>query len=216
MVSSAHVLRSAATGITAAEVLPSHRFEGMRSRLQPIVAEMRRHRRLGLGPYCTIVFENRETVLWQIQEVLRVERRQRPEQIIEEIDRYDVLLPREGELRATVFVDGGVAEVAAALCARLATNSETLQLRVGNATCSAQCVERRPELDSPVRYVCFPIVDAGLHPLHLANMPASLIVRGHPMTETPLPAELRRALVADLQLAAEAVDAGPESAVKTR
>jgi len=199
--SSVRALRAMPVGLTAADVLPNHRFEEVRARLQPIVAEIRRHRRYRLGPYCTIAFENRETVLWQIQEVLRVEGRQRPEQVIEEVTRYDALVPREGELRATVFVDGGTADVAAELCARLATDSETLQLRVGNATCRAECVEEKPDLGSPVRYVRFPIADAGLQPLHLANLPATLLVCGHPMTETVLPTELMHALVTDLQLA---------------
>lgn len=205
MHSSARAFSSTLAAVFPTDLLPNRRFEDVRPRLQPIMAEMRRRRRHRLGPHCTIAFENRDTVLWQIHEVLRVEGRQRPDQIVDELHRYDPLVPRFGELRATVFVDGGPPEVAAELCACLATGAAALQLRVGEATCHAECVEEKPEPRDPVRYVRFPMADVGLRPLHLANLPATLFLRVYRAVETSLPRELMHALATDLQVAGEHV-----------
>ena len=53
----------------------------------------------------TLVFENRDTVRFQIQEMLRVERIVRPDKIEAEIAVYNELLPGPGELAATLFIE---------------------------------------------------------------------------------------------------------------
>jgi hypothetical protein len=53
----------------------------------------------------TLVFENRDTVRFQIQEMLRAERIVRPEKVQEEIDVYNELLPEPGQVAATLFIE---------------------------------------------------------------------------------------------------------------
>ena len=59
------------------------------------------HRR----PYLTFVFENRETVWFQIQEMVRAERIVDEAKIAEEVEVYNALLPKPGELAATLMIE---------------------------------------------------------------------------------------------------------------
>ena len=193
--------RSVELAVTARDILPNHRFESIRPRLQPLVAKIRKQRRHRVSPHCMVAFENRETVLWQIQEVLRVEGRLEQHHVDEELVRYRALLPRPGELRATVYVDGGPVEIADALCERIGTDSSALELRVDRKSCFAECVDERPEVSSPVRYVRFPIEASGIRVRELASRPARLLLSGSSNPSAYLPSDVRRALATDLSVA---------------
>ena len=53
----------------------------------------------------TIVFENTDTMRFQIQEMARAERMLRDEQIAHEVETYNELIPEPGELSATLFIE---------------------------------------------------------------------------------------------------------------
>ena len=184
--------------LTVADILPNDLFEAARPRLRPLLQELRRVRRRRIGPHCSILFENRETVRWQIQEVLRVEHRSEPHQVVEELVRYSPLLSAPGELRATVLIDGGPPEDADRLCMSLARDPATLQLRVGDCRCVAECVDQTPELPSPVRYMCFRLADRGVRADDLLTRPVDLVLRDSCTHIEQLPPAVCRALVTDL------------------
>jgi len=71
--------------------------EGMRAR----VIEHKKSRRISLSEQLCLLFENSETVLFQIQEMVRTERIVEKSKIQDEIDAYNALIPGEGELSAT-------------------------------------------------------------------------------------------------------------------
>jgi hypothetical protein len=75
--------------------------EGMRAR----VIATKKDRRVSVGPNLTLLFENRETVLFQIQEMVRTERIVDEARIQEEVDVYNALIPDPGELSATLFIE---------------------------------------------------------------------------------------------------------------
>jgi hypothetical protein len=75
--------------------------DGMRAR----IIQVKKHRRLAVGPSITLLFENRETVLFQIQEMIRTERIVEDEKIQDELDVYNALVPEAGELSATLFIE---------------------------------------------------------------------------------------------------------------
>src|SRR5580700_9691042 len=64
-------------------------------------------RRVQLGPVVSIVFENHDTVLLQIQEMVRTERISRPAAVQHEIDTYNQHIPGKDELFATVMIEIG-------------------------------------------------------------------------------------------------------------
>jgi len=69
------------------------------------VIALERARRVAVGDHLSFVFENRDTVLFQIQEMCRVERITDDARIQDEIDVYAALLPAAGELSATVMIE---------------------------------------------------------------------------------------------------------------
>lgn len=91
--------------ITLSDVLDLVTYEKARDAMRAAVIEKKRHRRVAVGDNLTFLFENKATVLFQIQEMVRTERLVQDEKIQEEIDAYAPLLPRPGELAATLFIE---------------------------------------------------------------------------------------------------------------
>lgn len=91
--------------ISIASLQNLHEYELARPEFRRRVIEKKALRRVSVGPLMTLVFENRDTVLFQIQEMLRAERIVEPAKIQEEIDVYNSLLPDPGEVSATLFVE---------------------------------------------------------------------------------------------------------------
>ncbi len=91
--------------ITLADVKNLHEYELIRDAWRQDVIQTKARRRVTLGPKMSLVFENRLTVLNQIQEMCRTERLARPELVQHEIDVYNELLPDPGELAATLLIE---------------------------------------------------------------------------------------------------------------
>lgn len=91
--------------IERAEVLSLGEYEKVRPHFRARVVEEKRARRFSLGEHLGGVFENRDTVLLQIQEMLRTERITQEPGIEHEIATYNELVPGESELSLTLFVE---------------------------------------------------------------------------------------------------------------
>jgi hypothetical protein len=91
--------------IDVSEVLNLYEYERIRPQARDRVIEAKRHRRVGVGRYLSFVFENRDTVLFQIQEMCRAERIVDGEKVAEEVAVYNSLLPGPGELAATMMIE---------------------------------------------------------------------------------------------------------------
>ena len=87
------------------EIVDRDRYEALRGEYRARVIALKRDRRVGVGDRVTLVFENRETLRFQVQEMLRVERIDSPKAIQAELDVYNELIPKEGELSATLFIE---------------------------------------------------------------------------------------------------------------
>ena len=91
--------------VTPPELLSAANYEEQRTEIRQRIIDLKKRRRITVGEYITLVFENRETVLFQIQEMLRTERIFALEKIQEECDVYNALLPEIDELSATLFIE---------------------------------------------------------------------------------------------------------------
>ena len=80
-------------------------YEKARDSMRARIIELKKNRRVAVGDNLTFLFENRATVLFQIQEMVRAERIVDEARIQEEIDAYNILLPGAGELSATLFIE---------------------------------------------------------------------------------------------------------------
>lgn len=91
--------------LVSTDILSIEDYERQRNAFRARIIELKRRRRISIGPLITLVFENRETLHFQIQEMLRVERITAPDKIQEELDVYNALLPAPGELSATLLIE---------------------------------------------------------------------------------------------------------------
>lgn len=91
--------------IERSEILPLGEYEAIRERFRARVIEEKRQRRAKLGEHMSVIFENRDTVLLQIQEMLRTERITREDGILHEITTYNELVPGADELSMTLFIE---------------------------------------------------------------------------------------------------------------
>jgi len=87
------------------DVLDLRAYERARQDYRARVMARKRNRRVALGPIITLVFECFDTVRFQVQEMARVEKIISDEAIQSELDVYNRLLPRGGELSATLFIE---------------------------------------------------------------------------------------------------------------
>jgi hypothetical protein len=91
--------------IQVKDVLNFFDYEKVRAEMRGRVIDLKRVRRVPVGEHLSFVFENRDTVLFQIQEMCRVERITDDARIQDELDVYNALLPAPGELSATLFIE---------------------------------------------------------------------------------------------------------------
>ncbi len=87
------------------DILDARAYERVRESFRAEVIELKRRRRVHLGTIVTLVFENRDTMRWQVQEMARVERILTDEGIQEELDVYNPMIPEPGQLCATLFIE---------------------------------------------------------------------------------------------------------------
>ena len=87
------------------DILGFAAYEKVRQQFRDDIIDKKKRRRVAVGDKISIVFENRDTVIFQIQEMLRAERIADLDKIREEIEVYNELIPSPGELSATLFIE---------------------------------------------------------------------------------------------------------------
>mgnify|MGYP001814419440 FL=1 len=80
-------------------------YERVRDEFRREIIELKKRRRVSVGPIVTVMFETRETIRFQIQEMARVEKLVSDEAIEGELRAYNPLIPEPGCLSATLFIE---------------------------------------------------------------------------------------------------------------
>jgi hypothetical protein len=91
--------------LTQEDLIPHLDYERQREGFRSRIIELKKRRRISIGPLITLVFENRDTLQFQVQEMIRVERIFDPAKVQEELEVYNSLLPMPGELSATLLIE---------------------------------------------------------------------------------------------------------------
>jgi hypothetical protein len=91
--------------LTLDDIADARAYERERAQFRDRVIALKKKRRVAVGPFVTLVFENRDTIRFQIQEMARVEKLYSDEAILHELDTYNPLIPDPGALSATLFVE---------------------------------------------------------------------------------------------------------------
>jgi hypothetical protein len=87
------------------DIADARAYERERAEFRTRVIALKRRRRISLGPVVTVVFENRDTVRFQVQEMARAERILDDAGVQVELDMYNPMIPEPGELSATMFLE---------------------------------------------------------------------------------------------------------------
>ena len=87
------------------EVVDYVTYEERRGEIRASAMRAKEARRVHVGPHLTFLFENHETILYQVQEMMRAERMVKEADIRHEIETYNELLGGPGELGATLLVE---------------------------------------------------------------------------------------------------------------
>ncbi|MGE5647801.1 MAG: DUF3501 family protein [Acidobacteriota bacterium] len=135
-------------------------YELERKTLRPAMIALKDRRRVRVGDHLTFLFENRETVRYQIQEMMRIERMVEPDAIRHEVDTYNELIPFSGELSASLLIEYDSPEVRAVVLRDLLGLEEHISIAVGDLPPARARFDTRQISDdriSAVQYVKFPL-----------------------------------------------------------
>lgn len=91
--------------LSVSDLFSLERYARERPAFRAKVIEHKRVRQLAVGPHTTWLFEDRLTIQYQVQEMLRVERIFEPEGIEEELSSYNPLIPDGHNLKATFLIE---------------------------------------------------------------------------------------------------------------
>ena len=176
-------------------------YEKVREEFRRGVIELKKDRRLAVGDRVSLLFENRDTVIFQIQEMIRAERITDLDRIREEIEVYNGLIPAAGELSATLFLEIENQDRIRDELLKFLGIDEAVYLHFGNRSIHARFEPGHSKEDkiAAVQYVRFPFSPQELQAFVQRGESAKIVI-DHPnyKAQAPISAEMRKALIADL------------------
>jgi len=186
--------------ISLNDIVGMDAYEKNRDSFRREIIDLKKNRRMTVGDKVSLVFENRDTVIFQIQEMLRAERIRDLDKIREEIAVYNELIPASGELRATLFLEIEDQTNLREELLKFLGIDERVFLRIGaDHTIRAQFEEGRSKEDkiSAVQYITFSLTPDEIAALR--EEPVKLVVdHENYQAERSLTPENRSELLADL------------------
>ncbi len=188
--------------VQRSELLDLGAYEEVRERFRARILGVKRPRYVALGRAMTLLFENRDTVLYQVQEMLRTERITQEKAIAHELLTYNELVPAEHELSATIFIEFPEREERERMLTSLAGVEDDFYLSVEGERLAVIPDERGtdPTRTMAVQYVKFPLSAAAEQALKSGRGGVAVGV-DHPAyrAEVVLPPETLASLRDDLE-----------------
>lgn len=193
--------------LTLDDISDLRAYERERDEFRARIIALKKVRRIGVGPLLTLVFENRDTIRFQIQEMARAERMLSDEQIQTELDTYNPLIPEPGRLAATLFIELTSKAELMEWLPRLVGIEQAIELRIGEGEDAivVPCLvdERhqtqltREEITAAVHYVHFALSAAEIDAFRRAPV---TVAAAHPAYThaAPLAESSKKSLLADL------------------
>jgi hypothetical protein len=188
--------------VTLDEIVGVERYERIRPEFRRRIIELKKNRRVTVGDRITFVFENHDTVLFQIQEMVRTERIIDLDKIRFEVDTFNELIPAEGELSATMLIEITRAEQIRPELVRLIGIDRAVALQIGGCHKVPAVFEpgrSREDNLSAVQYVRFPLSPEARAAFRDERQEAVLVI-DHPnyRARTVLPPAVRHSLAAEV------------------
>jgi hypothetical protein len=181
--------------VERSEILDYVTYEERRGAIREAAMRAKDARRVHVGRHLTFLFENRDTIRYQILEMVRAERMVREADIAHEIETYNELIGTGGDLGCTLLIEVDDAEARAEKLARWLDLPRRLYAKLEDGTKVRAVFDERQVGDtrlSSVQYLKFPV--GGRAPVAIGCDLEDPDVGG----ETTLPAGQRAALASDL------------------
>jgi len=132
--------------LTVADLLPLEEYASRRREFFDSHRRyLDRYRRVRIGPRLTLVFENRQTLWFRVQEVVRIARLADPHAVEQELDLYNRLLPGRNLLQAALLIEIDETPIGEELVRWRELRGEQLRLMIGPYAFPATLVTCRPE-----------------------------------------------------------------------
>jgi hypothetical protein len=155
--------------LTIEDINDLRAYEREREDFRARVIALKKLRRIHVGPIVTLVFENRDTIRFQIQEMARVERLITDEAIELEIDVYNPLIPEPGALAATLFIELTDKDALLDWLPRLVGIEARIELRLGDGA-GAEVVRCEVDPEHEAR-LTREAITASVHYVHFSLTP---------------------------------------------
>jgi hypothetical protein len=192
--------------LTPDDLLPLSEYAGRRREFfDSLTRYLDRYRRVRIGPRLMLVFENRQTLWFRVQELLRVSRLSDPARVSEELALYNRLLPGRGHLQAALLIDAtNEAPPIEEGIAWERLRGDNLCMRLGEMRLPAYLVTCRPE-DRAIgmaHWVRFQVGEESRRLLADLRQPALLMIDlpSYQHESSPFSEEMRQSLLEDLEL----------------
>ncbi|MDA8392573.1 MAG: DUF3501 family protein [Actinomycetota bacterium] len=193
--------------LSLSDIADLRAYERVRQEVRSRVIELKKSRRVRLGDLVTVVFENRETVRFQVQEMVRAEKMITDEAVQSELDTYNSLIPGPGELSATLFLELRSEEQLRKWLPALVGIQASLELRLGHD--GDDVIRSRPE-QSHAAHLTRSEVTASVHYVRWSLDPSqvdkfdagpAVLSVAHPeyQASSELGQDVRRSLLSDLR-----------------
>jgi hypothetical protein len=152
------------TELTRDDILAVEAYQEIRDIRRAEIAAVKKLRRVAVGPYATFYFESFDTMWYQVQEMLRIEKGG-DAQLVDELEAYNPLIPKGKELVATVMFEIDNPDIRAAFLAGLGGVEECMTLEIDGEAVIAEAEQDvdRTTADgkaSSVQFVHFKLSDA--------------------------------------------------------
>lgn len=149
--------------LTEADILDKAAYEAARDAFRRRIMVMKDKRRVAVGEHVTIHFENRDTMHYQVQEMLRAEESWlRPGAIADELEAYNPIIPQHGELSATMMIEYATAAERAIHLPQFVQIDRHVWLQIGDSAPILATFDRG-QIDehkvSSVQYIKFALDD---------------------------------------------------------
>lgn len=144
------------------DIVDNAAYEDERDEFRTRIIALKKLRRVGVGEFITLMFENFDTMRFQIQEMARAERMETDAQIEVELETYNPLIPQPGYLSATLFVELTTDEDLRAWLPKLVGIERSIELRLSDGSVIVDTPEAdheaqltREETTAAVHYIGF-------------------------------------------------------------
>jgi hypothetical protein len=182
------------------DILGLAAYEKVRESFRRRIIDLKQNRRVSVGDKVSLVFENRDTVMFQIQEMLRAEKITDLDKIRDEIEVYNGLIPDTGELSATLFLEiedqGHLREE----LLKFLGVDEAVYFNVGDYSIHARFEPGHSKKDkiSAVQYMRFSFGEKQIQALTGTGKAELLIDHPNYRARAPIEAETKKSLIEDL------------------